>query len=195
MANTTTSCSSLLESLDWCEGAPQLAGIRRRAYIANVADIVKFAELPKDAIGRVTSAELAGSFELVADKKWQHIDFNPESSQHTSEPQNEAPSMLQLNKLTLVHPGVGPEATRMAAAFNNSNVVVVWQDMNGRWRVTGSNLYRNKVTTNQDNGQGATGTPSTTFNVEAYDYIPSPFYTGKLDSDEGEIDCSTAKAE
>jgi hypothetical protein len=39
----------------------------------------------------------------------------------------------------------------------------------------------------QDNGQGATGTASTTINVEATDIAPSPFYAGKIVTEDGEL--------
>lgn len=184
-------CTSIINSLDVCEGAPQLSGIRKRAWIANVADIVKFATLPKDENRRVTDSVLVGDFVLKADKKWKYIEFNPDTSQANSDPEGEAPSQLQVNKLSLVHPGVDERATAMAAAFNNSNVIVIWQDMTGHYRVCGANLYRNKMTVTQDNGQGPTGTPQTTFAMEARDYIPHPFYKGTLETEDGTLDCST----
>jgi len=39
----------------------------------------------------------------------------------------------------------------------------------------------------QDNGQGATGTASTTINVEATDVCPSPFYQGTIVTEDGEL--------
>ena len=184
-------CNSLITSLDWCEGAPSLAGIRRRAYIAPKRSIVKMPVLPKDKNGRVTDSTYVGDFMLKADAKWAYVEFNPDQSQHTSEAENEIPSQLQKNKLVLVCPGAGPKETKLVAEINNNNCIVVWQDMNGRWRVTGSNLYHNKCSAAQDNGQGPTGTVSTTITVEAHDYIPSPFYVGKLDTEDGEVDCAS----
>ena len=100
------------------------------------------------------------------------------------------PSQTQLNKATLVHPGVGPEATAAAAYLNNSDNVFVVEDMKGNFRVLGSERWLTKTTVAQDNGQGATGSTSTTISIEATDEIPSPFYVGNLETEEGTIDCS-----
>lgn len=183
-------CQSIQKSLGWCEGVPTLAGIRGKAFFTAVSNIVKWPTLPLDDLGRPTGAALQGDFELLADASWKYIEFNPDQSQHTSETANEPPNQLQLNKLVLVHPGVDEDATAAMAYVNNTNNVVVFQDMQGRWRVVGANLYRNKSYASQDNGQGPTGSASTTFNFEAYDYIASPFYTGTLVTEDGEISCA-----
>ena len=127
-------------------------------------------------------------FVLVADAKWKFIDILPDKSQLTSEPQGELPSQTQLNKLTAVHPGVGPEAAAAAAYLNNSDNVFLVQDMRGNWRVVGSEKWLTKTTVNQDNGQGPTGTTSTTINVEASDEVPAPFYTGAIEAEDGTIE-------
>lgn len=73
----------------------------------------------------------------------------------------------------------------LAAYLNNSDVVCISQDADGKYRVTGSEMSQTKVTVNQDGGQGFTGTASTTINVEAGDLIPAPFYEGEIDTEDG----------
>lgn len=186
-----TQCTSIQKSLGWCQGTPELPGVKRRIYFLAKSGIVKFPTLTRDELGRPTSAILDGSFTLATDTKWKYIDILPDKSQLTSEAQGELPSQTQLNKLTAVHPGVGPEASAAAAYINNTDNVFIVEDMKGNFRVLGNDKWQTKSTVAQDLGQGATGTTSTTISVEATDETPASFYTGTLETDEGTIDCST----
>lgn len=183
-------CTSIQKSLGWCQGTPELPGVRRRIYYIAKSEIVKYPDLPRDELGRAQSAILAGSYELAADAKWKYIDILPDKSQLTSEAQGELPSQTQLNKLTAVHPGVGAEASAAAAYINNTDNIFIVEDMKGNYRVLGNDKWTTKATVAQDLGQGATGTTSTTINVEVTDEVPAPFYVGTLDTEDGEIDCS-----
>ena len=187
-------CTSIQKSLAWCQGTPELPGIKRRLYYIAKSLIVKFPALPRDENGRATSSVLNGSFELAADATWKYIDILPDKSQLTSEAQGELPSQTQLNKLVAVHPGVGAEASTAAAYINNTDNVFVVEDMKGNYRVVGSDKWTTKSTVAQDLGQGATGTTSTTINAEATDEVPAPFYVGTLATEDGEIDCSNGAA-
>ena len=184
-------CTSIQKSLGWCQGTPELPGVKRRIYFIAKSFIVGFLQLPRDELGRSTSAVLVGDFVLMADATWKYIDILPDKSQLTSEAQGELPSQTQLNKLVAVHPGVGKEASAAAAYINNTDNVFVVEDMKGNYRVLGNDKWTTKATVAQDLGQGATGTTSTTINVEATDEVPAPFYVGKLDTEDGEIDCAT----
>lgn len=181
------SCSPLEASLDWCEGRPVLPGIRRRVYYTHKSNIAEWPVLEKDQFGRPTKSVYQGSFALKADTYWKHIDLLINNSGIMSEPQGEAPSQLQLNKLTAVHPGTKEEATMLAAFVNNSDCVFIVQESDGKYRVIGNEMYQSKSTVNQDSGQGATGTASTTLNVEVYDAIPAPFYEGEIALSDTEI--------
>lgn len=187
----TPSCTNIQKSLKWCEGTPELPGIKRRAYYTNKTNIASWPTLPHDSNGRVTSAAYTGSFTLIADATWKCIDFLPSKSQLTSDPQGEYPSQTQLNKLVLVHPGVGKDASEAAAYLNNSDNVFIVEDMKGNYRVVGSEKWEAKTTVSQDNGQGPTGTAGTTINVEATDECPAPFYTGEIETEDGTINEST----
>jgi hypothetical protein len=149
--------------------------------------VLRWPRLQHDANGRLTSAAYAGDFVLRADAKWKFIDIISDKSQLTSEAQGEYPSQTQLNKLVAVHPGVDDEASAAAAYLNNNDNVFLVEDMRGAFRVVGSDKWPTKTTVAQDLGQGATGTTSTTINVEATDECPAPFYAGTIDTDEGSI--------
>lgn len=191
----TKKCKTAMQSVDWCMGKPELPGIRKRVYAISKSDIVKWPKLPRDENGRATGATYQGDFTLAADVKFVFIDIIPTRSQHTSDPQGDMPSQTQLNKLTLVHPAVGEEATALSAYLNNNDILFVFQDANGNWRCVGGPTWETKTTVAQDNGQGATGQTGTTITVEATDEVISPFYKGKLDTEDGEIDCSGTEPE
>lgn len=182
-------CSSIQKSLAWCQGTPELPGVKRRIYYTAKSNIVTFPQLPRDELGRPTSSVLTGDFALLADMKWLYIDILPDKSQLTSEAQGELPSQTQLNKLTAVHPGVGADASAAAAYINNTDNVFLVEDMKGNFRVLGNDKWQTKATVAQDLGQGATGTTSTTINVEATDEVPAPFYIGTLEAEDGLIYC------
>lgn len=138
-------CTSIQKSLGWCQGTPELPGVKRRIYYLAKSEIVVFPQLPRDELGRATSAILAGSFTLAADAKWKYIDILPDKSQLTSEAQGELPSQTQLNKLTAVHPGVGADASAAAAYINNTDNVFVVEDMKGNFRVLGNDKWLTKL--------------------------------------------------
>lgn len=181
-------CLNIQKSLGWCQGTPELPGVKRRIYYLSKSEIVAWPTLPRDMLCRITSAQYSGSFTLKADSKWKYIDILPDKSQLTSEPQGEVPSQTQLNKLVAVHPGVGAEASAAAAYINNYDNVFIVEDMKGGYRVVGCDKWQTKSTVNQDLGQGPTGTTSTTINVEATDECPAPFYLGIIETEEGDID-------
>ena len=187
MPNNNSCFTPLQRSLGWCQGMPVMPGIRRRLYYTSKQNIVQWPNYSTDNGGRYSFATVTGNFTLKADTYWYYIDILAEKSTLTSDPQGEAPSQTQLNKLTAVHPGVGPEASAVACYLNNSDNVFLVQDMSGYWRIVGSRFYETKTTVTQDNGQGATGTASTTINVEATDVCPSPFYQGSIATEDGTV--------
>jgi hypothetical protein len=183
-------CLNIQQSLGWCQGTPELPGVKRRVYYLAKSEIVEWPALSRDANGRITSAQYSGSFTLKADSKWKYIDILPDKSQLTSEPQGELPSQTQLNKLVAVHPGVGLRASAAAAYINNYDNVFLVEDMKGFFRVVGCDKWQTKSTVNQDLGQGPTGSTSTTINVEATDECPAPFYFGMIETEDGDIDAN-----
>ena len=182
-----TVCSTIQQSLAWCQGTPELPGIKRRIYYISKDQIVSWPTLTYDALGRLTSAAYSGSFVLAADATWKFIDILTDKSQLTSEAQGEFPSQTQLNKLVAVHPSVGVEASALSAYVNNNDCVYLVETVRGQFRVVGSEKWQVKSTVAQDLGQGATGTTSTTLNVEATDECPAPFYYGEIVTEDGVI--------
>ena len=175
-------CLNIQQSLGWCQGTPELPGVKRRVYYLAKSEIVEWPALSRAANGRITAAVYDGSFVLKADTKWKYIDILPDKSQLTSEPQGELPSQTQLNKLVAVHPGVGLRASAAAAYINNYDNVFLVEDMKGFFRVVGCDKWQTKSTVNQDLGQGPPGSTYTNINVEATDECPAPFYFGMIET-------------
>lgn len=173
--------------MHWCEGKPVLPGIRRRIYYTAKSNIAVWPVLPVDEYGRPTSAVLQGSFQMAADKVFHYIDVLVNNSGLVSEAQGEKPSQTQINRITAVHPAVDEQASMASAYFNNNDIVALVQDMDGKFRMVGNEKWQGNATVAQDNGQGATGTASTTITIEHTDLIPAPFYEGEIVTEDGVI--------
>lgn len=187
MAVTKQSCTNLLKSLAWCQGAPVRPGIRRRVYYTTVNNIVKWPQRQLDEIGRPTLAVLKGDFVLAEGVKWNYIDHLPSKAEFKSETQGEFPSQTFKETVTIVYPGIGKDAALATASLLNVDAVFLVEDMDGNFRVVGSEEYNAVATSQRNNGQGATGTAGTTITLEASDFIDCPFYEGVIETEEGTI--------
>lgn len=180
-------CTSILKSIPWCEGKPVKPGIRRRCFFVAKADVVTYPTLERDELGRPTSATYKENFTLAEGKKFLVIDHLPEKAEPKSDPQGEFPSQTFNNQLTLVCPDVGPEATAAITPFLNTEVIVIVEDMYGRFRVFGNEDWGARVAPSQALGQGATGTSATTLAITASDECSMPFYEGEIPTEDGTI--------
>lgn len=189
MATTNSpKCFSALKSMAYCQGTPVTPGIKRRAFFISVGNIVGWPTIPVDELGRPTSAQYEGKFLLAEGAKWLPLDHLPNKAEFKSESQGEEPSKTFKISATLVHPNIDESAAAAATALNTSRVVVLVEDMKGRFRVIGSEQYNGAVASpSRDNGQGATGTAGTTIALEADDPVDSPFYAGPIETEDGTI--------
>lgn len=185
-------CTSkgMYESLAWCPGQTSTPGIRRKVYFIPKSWIAKWPTLPAidgvvENMGKL--ATLDSDFVLAADKKWQYIELLTTKSSINSETQGEKPSPTFLNKATLVHAGTDEEATGFARQANIDELIFLCQQRNGKFRVIGSEAFDPSVTISQTSGEGDTGTAGTTLEAQCTDICPSPFYTGKIETVDGDI--------
>lgn len=185
-------CTSkgMYESLAWCPGQTSTPGIRRKVYFIPKSWIAKWPTLPAidgvvENMGKL--ATLDADFVLAADKKWQYIELLTTKSSINSETQGEKPSPTFLNKATLVHAGTDEEATGFARQANIDELIFLCQQRNGKFRVIGSEAFDPSVTISQTSGEGDTGTAGTTLEAQCTDICPSPFYTGKIETEDGDI--------
>jgi hypothetical protein len=133
-------CTGLTpQSLEWCEGAVNLPGIRREVYVIAKRDIVKF---PDRVLEYVTSmgeiATLQGSFVLAETAKWNVLNVLVDRSPVVVENQGVKPSKSFLNRATFVHPGVEEDAAAFCALANNDDYVYIIQTKPGKYRVMGN---------------------------------------------------------
>ena len=187
---------NLYDSVRFCDGTTVMPGVRRKAYFISQDNIVRYPELPKLSDEEVQMGELAtyvGDFTLAADAKFKVIDLDDSASNVVCESQGEKPSKSFLNKATFKHPGKGEVATGFARLANASNLLFIYQERDGAFRVIGNQMFSTNVKPTQESGAKETDASGTTFNIEVSDMCPAPFYKGIIKTDEGDIDASTGE--
>ena len=180
-------CQSIIKSMGWCPGRAVKPGIRRRVYGISADQIIGWPTIQRDTFGRVTSSIVKGNFSLVEDAVWAVFEHIPNKAEFKSETQGEYPSQTFKVTASIVHPGVDDAAATATAALLNSNCVFLVEDMDGNFRIIGSEDYDTVVTTSRDNGQGPTGTAGTTISIEASMDVDAAFYVGEIVTEEGTV--------
>lgn len=184
----TNKCFSALYDMKYCQGSPVTPGIKRRAWVIAVDAILGWPKIPVDEHGRPTSSEYAGGFTLAEGVKWRPLDHLPNKAEFKSEAQGEEPSRTFKVTGSFLHPKIDEDAATASTSLLNTRVVVLVEDMRGKYRVIGCEQYNGAlVTPSRDNGQGATGSAGTTILVEADDPVETPFYSGPIDTADGII--------
>ncbi|MBD5258459.1 MAG: hypothetical protein K2L73_02195 [Muribaculaceae bacterium] len=174
--------------MKYCQGTPVTPGIKRRAWYTSVDSILKWPVIPVDELGRPTSAIYEGNFVLAEGIKWRPLDHLPGKAEFKSETQGDEPSRTFKVTGSFLHPKIDEDAATASTALLNTRIVVLVEDMKGRYRVIGCEQYDGAlVSPSRDNGQGATGSAGTTILVEADDPVETPFYTGPIDTVDGII--------
>jgi hypothetical protein len=176
------------QSLDWCEGKVNLPGIRSEVYFIPKRDIVKWPVLPETYVaGMGELATYTGNFELAENKKWSRLSVLVDKSPVTSESQGTKPSKTTLVKGTFVHPGTEEDATGFCRLANNDDYVYIVRSKKGKFRVIGNEMYQTETNPSQNMGGAATEDMGTSLEVSVTDIMPAPFYTGVIETDNGNI--------
>lgn len=188
MANNANKCFASLKAMPFCQGTPVTPGVKKRVYFLSVDDILGWPKIPVDELGRPTSSVYEGSFTLAEGAKWLALDHIANKADFKSETQGEEPSRTFKISATFIHPNIDEAAASAATAIISSRVVMLVEDMKGRFRVIGCEQYDGALATaSRDNGQGATGNAGTTIAVEANDVVETPFYSGPIETEDGTI--------
>lgn len=188
--------SKIYSSLRFCGGKTVLPGIKKAVYFISADDIVKWPKLPsiEDAASMADIAVLVGDFGLAADAKWKRMDVLTTDSDISSESQGDAPSKTFINKCNLKHAGRNEEATGFCRMANSDNLVYLVEQRDGGFRVIGNDMFETNTKPSQASGAKETDTSGTTIAVEVTDVCPAPFYKGKIETEDGDIDASTGEA-
>lgn len=191
MANTNPCASTALyESLVHCKGTTVLPGLRPHIFYIPKSDIVTFPTPPNTVPSGGTMGALATiseDFVLKADAKWKKIDIVASASNVNSESQGEAPSKTFNNTGAFRYPGNNAEAAAFCRQANADDIVYLWPQRDGQYRVLGNSMFETNTTPAQESGSAETDASGTTINVAVTDIMPSPFYTGKIETEDGDI--------
>lgn len=188
MANTCTDQETIYADIDFCQGKKSLPGIRNHVYGISKRDIVNW-----PTIARGEKAQLAqipvytGDFTLAADKKWHRLALIPNQGQLQVESQGTYGSKTFQVTGTFVMPGTEEEVSGYIAEANNDEMVYLVPQRNGKYRMVGSEAFTPELALSQDSGQAATDTNQTTISAVCTDEYPAPFYTGKIETADGDI--------
>lgn len=171
--------------LDWVEGTKSLPGIRRRAFFIPKIQITAWPAVDESAATPALRTMIAGNFTLEALMTFFELDGVIKKMKVTSEPQGPPESSSLLNKLSLVHPGTAEEAADFARQANRDDYVYIVQQMDGKFRVIGSEHFRTTTKVSQDLGNEGDESKGTTIEVECTDSC-LPFYNGSIMTADGD---------
>lgn len=185
-------CSStaLYESLEHCKGTTVLPGLRPHIFYIAKSDIVTFPAPPNTVASEGHMGDLATittDFVLAADAKWKKIDIVASASNVNSESQGDAPSKTFNNTAAFKYPGNNAAAAAFCRQANADDLVYLWPQRDGQYRVLGNSMFETNTTPAQESGSAETDASGTTINVSVTDIMPSPFYTGTIETEDGDI--------
>lgn len=191
-------CASvdLYESLEHCKGETVLPGLRPEAYCIPKTQIVKYPKLPDLGDEGATMSTLAtydGSFVLAADAVFHKLDILDSKSNQQSNSQGEKPSKTFVVNATLKYAGNNEAAAGFCRMANADDMIFIVRQRDGKFRVIGNEMFETNVNPSQDSGMAVTDESGTTLEISTTDVCPAPFYTGKIKTADGEIDCKTGE--
>lgn len=189
---TPSDCANeaLYASLQHCKGTTVLPGLRPHVYYIPKSDIVTWPTRTNVSDTGATMrklGQLTGDFVLAADKKWHRIDLVTPQSNVSSESQGEKPSKTFNNQASFRYPGLNADAVGFCRQANADDLVFLWPQRDGQYRVLGNEAFETNVTPAQESGSSETDQAGTTINVAVTDEMPSPYYLGTIEAEDGDF--------
>lgn len=185
----------LYKSVRRCPGVRITPGVRASILFILKSQILTWPKLPTTLSEKDTDmsslATYKENFVLESDAKWKRLDLVALKSNISSETQGEAPSATILNKGEFIVGGTDADVSGLGSMIINDPVVIAVQEPDGRFRILGCEAYDPKVTFAQSSGTSATDAKTSTVSVEATDFCPAPYYEGKLETEDGDINGAT----
>lgn len=190
--------ADLYESLKHCKGETVLPGLRPVLLGIPKSQIVTYPKLPKPTDEGATMESIAtydGTFGLAADAAFHHVDILTTASSLKTESQGEYPSKTFINTLAFKYAGNNEAATGYARLANSDDMLYIARLRDGKYRVIGNESFETDVKVTQESGQSVTDASGTSMEVTTTDVSPAPFFTGKIRTDKGMLDCATGEYE
>lgn len=186
--------NNIYDDLKFCKGKTVLPGLRPKVYFIPKEQIAKWPKLPEvDAEGATMESigSYDGDFTFNADAVAKRIDILTPASNVTSASQGEKPSKTFLNSSTLKYADNNAKAVGFARLANADDFVYFIQQRDGKWRVLGNEMYETNTNPSQDSGMAETDASGTTLEISVTDVCPAPYFTGKILTSDGTLDCAT----
>jgi hypothetical protein len=171
--------------MNWQGGQTNLPGLRKKIYYASLSVIKKWPVL-LDSEDPIINSTYTGSFEFETAAVFTSIDVIQRKNGLDSTPQGEKESTTVVNKLSVKHPGTGEEAVSFQKKANRDNLIFIVQDMGGKYRVVGSEIFETTTKVTINLGTDASSEKATSIEVEAIDSC-LPFYTGSIITADGDV--------
>ena len=111
--------------------------------------------------------------------------MTPQSSV-SSESQGEKPSKTFNNQASFRYPGLNADAVGFCRQANADDLVFLWPQRDGQYRCLGNESFETNVTPAQESGSSETDQAGTTINVAVTDEMPSPYYLGTIEAEDGD---------
>ena len=188
-----TKNASIYEDLEKCPGQKKLPGIRDYVYSVSKRDIVTYPSAPDAPASLKEAAVAKGDYLLAADKYFTKVGIVKDDGQLQVENQGTDGCKTFKNTLTFGIPGTEEEATGYIDQMNNDEMIYLFFQRNGKARIIGSEDFSPELSLKQDTGKTATDANTTTVEAVVTDLHPAPFYTGKIHTQDGDIDGATGK--
>lgn len=170
--------------LDWSDGAKNMGGLQVTAYYAPISHFANIPTLyanPATAAQEVTLDSTTTGFTFKVGKKFLKLYLTMETGVVEDEPQGEIDGQSFVHKATVIYPGTSAEALAFAAAVNNSNMLFVFIEADGKRRVIGSEAFPAKCKPKITTGTKTADRKGMTLEIFSYGYTPAPLYEGDID--------------
>ena len=187
-----TSANSIYGDICFSPGKKSLPGVRGYVYGIAKRDIMTWPTIGTEAPKTLADvAKYAGNFVLATDKKWHKIGLIPNESELQVESQGSFGSKTFKVTGSAVIPGTEEEVSGYIAQANNDEMVYLFIQRNGKARMVGSEAFTPELSLSQATGKATTDANSTTISAVADDEYPAPFYSGKIETEDGDISGAT----
>lgn len=189
-----TEQATLYEDITFCQGQKSLPGTRNHIFGISKKDIISFPTIDrstKKALG--TIAVYDGNFTLVADKHFHKLEMVPNEGHLQVESQGAYGSKTFKVTGSASLPGTEEAVTGYIADANNDEMIYLFPQRNGKYRMIGSEEFTPEISLKQDLGKATTDSNVTTLEIVSDDEYPAPFYPGNIDTADGIISGADGK--